>query len=407
MHVVALNLQRDWRGGEHQVLLLARELQGRGVRQTVVARRGSPLATRIAGLAGTAERAASDRDRIDADEEMGDPAERYGLADGGRVPSRAAAAPAGGDISADTFASSRSIPRVPIALLEAANPLDAFARLPRRGAGEPLIYHAHTGNTVPVAVLAAGWRRRVVITRHLDRPVRPWLYRRADHVVAVSPAVRDSLVAAGVAAERIHVIPTAIDLRRRIDPAGVARLRAAWKISAEGRVGLTVAAMSAEKDPLTLVRALPHLPADYRHVWVGDGPLRAEAAALARRLGVDDRLLLPGFDPEPEPWFGIASVFVLPSLWEAAGMAALDAFLFGVPVVASDVPGTRGLLDDGASCLRFPPGDDAALAAAVERLGEDGELAGRLAAEGKGRLPAYDIRATAGAYFDLYRELSG
>jgi glycosyltransferase involved in cell wall biosynthesis len=368
MHVVTLNLQRDWRGGEHQVLLLARELQARGVRQTVVARAGSPLAARIAGLAGTE--------------------------------------PTGGDISADTFASSRSVARVPISLLEAANPLDAFLKLPRRK-GRPLIYHAHTGNTVPVAVLAAAWRRRVVITRHLDRPVRPWLYRRADRVVAVSPAVRDSLVAAGVAAERVRIIPTAIDLRRRVDPAGVARLRAAWKISAEGRVGLTVAAMSAEKDPLTLVRALPHLAADYRHVWVGDGPLRVEAAALARRLGVDDRLLLPGFDPEPEPWFGIASVFVLPSLWEAAGMAALDAFLFGVPVVASDVPGTRGLLDDGASCLRFPPGDDAALAAAVERLGEDRELAGRLAAEGKGRLPAYDIRATAAMYLELYRELSG
>jgi glycosyltransferase involved in cell wall biosynthesis len=217
--------------------------------------------------------------------------------------------------------------------------------------------------------------------------------------------VRDSLVAAGVAAERIRVSPTAIDLRRRVDPAGVERLRGAWRISAERRVGLTVAAMSAEKDPLTLVRALPRLPADYLHVWVGDGPLRAEAAALARRLGVGDRLLLPGFDPDPEPWFGLASVFVLPSLWEAAGMAALDALLFGVPVVASDVPGTRGLLDDGISCLRFPPGDDAALAAAVERLGEDRDLAARLAAEGMERLPAYDIRGTAAKYLDLYREL--
>ena len=41
MHVVALNLQRDWRGGEHQVFLLARELRHFGVHQTLIVRRGS------------------------------------------------------------------------------------------------------------------------------------------------------------------------------------------------------------------------------------------------------------------------------------------------------------------------------------------------------------------------------
>jgi len=343
MHVVTLNLQRDWRGGEHQAFLLARELQELGVRQTVVARRRSPLACRATALS--------------------------------------------------------------LEVVEVANQFEAFARLPRHSGNDPLIYHAHTGNTVPVAVAAAGRRRFSVLTRHLDRPVKPWLYRRADRVVAVSGSVLEMLRGVGVDPARLREIPTAIDVERSIDPDAVARLRDRFCISPGHRVGLTIAAMTAEKDPLTVVRALPHLPADYVHALVGDGPLLAEAERLAAELGVADRLLLPGFDPIPEAWFGIADVFVFPSLWEAVGMVALDSFLFGVPVVASDIPGTKGLLDHGESCLSFPPGDAEGLAAAIVEIGADDALAARITAEGRRRVERHDIRQAGRLYLELYREL--
>ena len=343
MHVVTLNLQRDWRGGEHQAFLLARELQELGVAQTVVARRGSPLARRATSLE--------------------------------------------------------------LEVVEAANQFEAFARLPRRSESAPLIYHAHTGNTVPVAIAAAGRRRCSVITRHLDRPVKPWLYRRADRVVAVSGSVREMLSGVGVDPARLRVIPTAIDVERSIDPDAIARLRDRFRIPPGHRVGLTIAAMTPEKDPLTVVRALPSLPSDYVHALVGDGPLLPEAKRLAADLGVADRLLLPGFDPIPEAWFGIADVFVFPSLWEAVGMVALDSFLFGVPVVASDISGTKGLLDHGESCLRFPPGDSERLATAILEIGADEALAARITAEGKRRVQRHDIRPAARSYLELYREL--
>ena len=124
-------------------------------------------------------------------------------------------------------------------------------------------------------------------------------------------------------------------IERTIDSAEVEALRERHGIATDSHVGLTVSALVREKDPLSIVRALPHLPSDYRHVLVGDGPLKADVVRLADELGVTDKLVLPGFDPAPEAWFGIADVFVFPSRWEALGMVALDAFLFGVPVVAS------------------------------------------------------------------------
>ncbi len=343
MHVVALNLQRDWRGGEHQVFLLARELRDLGVRQTVIARRGSPLAEKVRSLS--------------------------------------------------------------VDVVEVANQIGAFARLPRRSGDDTLIYHAHTGNTVPIAVAAAGRRRRCVITRHLDRPVTPWLYRRADRVVAVSASVHDMLSEVGVDPSRRRTIPTAIDVQRALDAEAVAGLRARHLIPAESTVGLTIAAMTSEKDPFAVVRALRHLPSDYVHVLVGDGPLRPEVERLAVDLGVTDRLLLPGFDPDPDAWFGLADVFVFPSRSEALGMVALDAFLFGVPVVASDIPGTRGLLDHDQSCVRFPAGDAEGLAAAILQVRADRTLAERLVEEGRRRVVDYDIRDTARSYLELYREL--
>jgi len=358
MHVTALNLERGWRGGEHQVFLLTRELMRRGVRQTVIARRGEPLAERLRSL----------------------------VFEAGDEPARI----------------------VKPEVVEVAHSYEAFRRLPRQAAsGSPLIYHAHTGNTVPVAVLGAGWRHRSVVTRHLDRPVTPWLYARADRVVAVSEGVRRVLGEAGISHERLRLIPTAIDQTRTFDPSVAPALRDEYGIAEGATVGLTIAAMTDEKDPLTPVRALPLLPDDYVHVLVGDGPLQADVRRIAAELGVADRLVLPGFDPHPDRWFSIADVFIFPSRWEALGMVALDAFFFGVPVVASDIEGTRGLLDDEVSCVRFSPGDAAGLAAAVHRVNVEKELAAGLVAEGKGRLRDYDVRRTAESYLELYQELVG
>ena len=340
MHVVHLDLERTWRGGQRQVFLLVRELVRQEIRQTVICRDGSRYPELLEGLSGVETIA---------------------------VPHR----------------------------------LAAFRRRPR---GDRVIYHAHSGNTIPLAVLGAG-KGASVITRRLDLPIHPWLFRRADAVVAISPRVERVLLEAGVPSERLRLIPDGIDRRRRLDAQATARLRERLGARPGRFVGLTVAAMAKEKDSLTLVRALPALPADYLHVWVGDGELRQRTIDLAKELGVSDKLALIGFDADPDPWFGVADAFVLPSVFEGLGTVFLDAFHFGVAVVGADIPGTSELLQDGASALKFPPGDSAALAGCLRRLMDDPALRDRLALEGSRRVDAFDIRDVASRYLDLYRDL--
>lgn len=345
--VVHLDLEPGWRGGQRQLFLLLRELAGdESLRLHLVHRQGSPYPERLHG-AGVLSR---------------------------------------------------------IRLSPVGNRLEAWFRL-ARPAG-PTVYHAHTGNTIPLAVLA-GRRSAAVslVTRRLDLAPRRFPLLWADHVVAISERVDEVLAELGLPAARRSVIPSAVDLSRRLDGIDVDRLRRRAGLPEGAEVGLTVGALVEQKDPLTLVRALPRLPETYHHVWVGEGPLLEPAWALADRLGVIHRLHMPGFDPAPDAWFSLADLFVLPSVHEGLGTVLLDAFHFEVPVVASRIPGTSDLLIEGKTAALFPAGDAAALAGRIREIRAEARLARRLTRTATRCVGAYDIRRTTQEYARLYRRL--
>lgn len=341
MHVIHLNLEKGWRGGERQVDLLVRELASLGVEQTVIGRKGEPLLKRLSGVKGI---------RL--------------VGAGGRTTT-----------------------------------LLLLLRDPR-----PAVIHAHTGNTVAVAVLGRRGRA-LVATRRLDLPASGYWLGRMDKVVAISASVQDSLVRSGVKADRIVRIPSGVDLHRSLDAGLRPRMRAMLGVSEATPLGLTVAALEPQKDPLTLARALALLPEDYHHVWVGSGSRRRSMEEILHDIGVSDRCHLVGFDPDPDRWFAAADLFVLPSTHEGLGTVLLDAFHFGLPVVGTSVPGTADILRDKESALLVGPGDAAALAGAIGRLLADPVLGRTLVEHGRSVLPDYDIENTARAYMKLYRGL--
>jgi glycosyltransferase involved in cell wall biosynthesis len=344
VRVIHLDLEKGWRAGERQVQLLVRELAERGVAQTVVGRRGRPLLESVEGLPG-------------------------------------------------------------VALEGVAGPLTSIT--PLTSIPPPAVYHAHTGNTVSLAVLSRRRGTAVVATRRLDLPVSPFWLNQADRVVAVSLDVADALRRSGVRNELIDRIPSSIDRCRTADPADRAALRGRLGIGDKTILGLTIGSLEEQNDPLTLAESMIRMPDDYRHVWVGDGSLRWEVLRLAERHGSAGRLHLSSHDPEPDRWFAAADLLVLPSPREEPEPLILDAFHFGLPVVAADVPGTSELLVEGASALLFPPGDARALADTVRRLLGDPPLAATLRAGGESVAARHDVRETASAHLRLYGELLG
>jgi glycosyltransferase involved in cell wall biosynthesis len=115
------------------------------------------------------------------------------------------------------------------------------------------------------------------------------------------------------------------------------------------------------------------------HVY-GDGPdrPRIERAVAAHRVA--DHVTLHGTVARPQAALAHAGVLVLSSLAEGFGLVLIEAMATGVPVVATDVPGVRDVVRQGVTGLLVPPGDPAAMAAAIRRLIGDPPLRAQLAA---------------------------
>jgi glycosyltransferase involved in cell wall biosynthesis len=133
-------------------------------------------------------------------------------------------------------------------------------------------------------------------------------------------------------------------------------------------VVLGIGRLTRQKDFPTLLRAFATARRDHpmRLVIVGDGEERARLCALAQQLGVNQEVLLVGFDPNPYRYMRRASVFVLSSQWEGLPNALIEAMACGAPVVSTDCPsGPREILEDGKWGRLVPVGDSVALAHAI------------------------------------------
>lgn len=346
--VVHLASGREWRGGQRQVLLLARGLAREGVAQSVVTGRGSELARRLA-------------------------AEGLPL-----VPAPWSAA---------------YDPRVLPALLRQLHP--------------GTIVHAHDAHALALATIAARLRgARVVATRRVDFALRrPYFWRRADAVIAISEAVRAVLRQGGVADERITVVPSAVDLdaTRGTTPADLAQ---AFGIPAGAPVAVSVAALVAHKDPALLLDAAERLRAQQPALhWLllGDGPLRPALEARIAERGLGTHLHLTGWRDDVLPCLAAATLCVASSREEGLNTSVLDALALGIPVVATRAGGLPEAV--GEAGVLVPPADGVALADAVHQLLGDAALQARLRAAGPAQAERFALPRMAAGVRSVYRSL--
>jgi glycosyltransferase involved in cell wall biosynthesis len=208
--------------------------------------------------------------------------------------------------------------------------------------------------------------------RWVQRNSMRWLYRRAHAVVVPSDAAaRDLVTYTGLPAALVRALPSpvlsAALLERRPAPPDHP-----WFAKDQPPVILGTGELSPRKDFATLVRAFARLRASGRScrlVILGRGGQGAALRALADQLGVGQDLDLPGFREDVPAFMAHAAAFALCSRWEGLGIVLVEAMACGTPVVSTDCPsGPRELLRNGELGDLVGIGDDAAIAAALERL---------------------------------------
>lgn len=236
---------------------------------------------------------------------------------------------------------------------------------------------------------------------------------RGDRVIAISRHIADLVRARhGVGEDRLRIIPRGAD-PRRFDPAAVAparalALRAAWGVPAEAPLILLPGRLTRWKGQGVLVAALARLPGAHA-VLAGDAQGRAgyvaELRAEAARLGVAERVHLPGHVADMPAALRAADVVVHASTApEGFGRTVVEAQMMGRPVVATDLGGPRETVRHGETGWLVPPGDAAALAAALaEVLALPPEARARLGAAARAAAPT--TAAMQAATLAVYSEL--
>jgi len=170
----------------------------------------------------------------------------------------------------------------------------------------------------------------------------------------------------------------------------------------------TVAGLRAVKNLPLLVRAFARLPPNARLVIVGEGPAREAISAEAAARGVADRLLLPGFLPDPAAYMGHFDIFALSSLSEQAPIALIEAMAAGLPAAATDVGDICAMLAPQNRPFVAPAGDEEGYAAALATLAGDPHLRGVAGAANRARAGAeHDEDAMIAAYAMLYGDAAG
>jgi glycosyltransferase involved in cell wall biosynthesis len=245
---------------------------------------------------------------------------------------------------------------------------------------------------------------------------RNLLLRDADAFVAMSAAIRDEFLAAGVPRERVHTIPHGVDTERFRPPASgereALRERLGW--APDEHVLVYTGRLLRGKGLETLVAAFRALAGDEpraRLVFVGTGRgqalgideelrLEAEAASLLGRVEFTGRV------DDVERYLRAADVFVFPSEFEALGLSLLEASACGLPAVGSRTGGIVDVIEDERSGLLVPPGNREELERALRRLLRNPEERRRFGARGRERvLSGFEAGQNVDRYRTLFREL--
>jgi len=315
-----MDLGRDFRGGQHQALLLLQGLIARGHSPELVALRDSILALRARAIGVTV----------------------HGLNAHGR--------------------------RVGAAMV--------VHQLVRGGKAD--VVHANESHALTAAWLARVHKKvpllvsRRVIFALSSNSAALRRYRAAAQILAVSQCVKNVVIHAGLPPGSVTIIPVGVNIPPPPSMQGRLAARRKLGLTHEDAVLLgNVAAFTIEKGQPLLIRAFHSVRKQFpncRMLLVGDGPERAKAQALVTQLQLDSAVHFAGFVDDVDTVYAAIDLFAFPGLADAMPTVLLAAMAHGLPVVGFALGGVPEALEDGENGLLVVEPEPKALAEAISRL---------------------------------------
>lgn len=202
--------------------------------------------------------------------------------------------------------------------------------------------------------------------------------READAVVTLGAAMAEEIIGRGVAADKVTVVPNAVDEAFLQPSPDAADLRARWGIPGDAFVVGTVSTFYGYEGLDVLVRAAADLRGRGEPVWVllvGDGPELPRLRRLVAETGLDETVIFPGRVPHAEVrrYYSALDVFAVPRTGHrvchlVTPLKPVEAMASGLPVVASELPALRELVEPDVTGGLIPPEYPHALADYLQQL---------------------------------------
>ena len=252
--------------------------------------------------------------------------------------------------------------------------------------------YLHTFHTLP----------EIENTRFVRRGLTKFLVKR-NRMIPVAISKSNRQMVADYYGLNIAAVPMVQN------PVDVQKFAAGKQVDEDVFRFITIGRFSKEKNQQMMYHAFASFLArghEARLLMLGKGEEEANLKALAKELGIDDRIDYSGYVDNVEDYLKTASVFLLSSLYEAQPLCVLEAMAAGKPIIATDVGGVSDIVtaDNG---ILVPAGDTEAMAQAMEQLYLSEPLRKRMSECSITNAAAYDVTNTVCGYSELYRRYAG
>ncbi len=232
-------------------------------------------------------------------------------------------------------------------------------------------------------------------------------------VVAVSEALRADLIKRGAGVPgKIVAIPNGTRMLESSHIAGLRQksgsLRHGLELPDDAFVVGTVGRLAREKGFQYAIEAIAAVLKEAPNavlIIVGDGPYRDALVAQVRARRLESSVRFVGHQMDVDPWLALFNLFVLPTPWEAFGLALIEAMRFSISVIATNRAGPAEIIENQQSGVLVAPGDSDALARAIIELSQDPERAAQVGRSGFDRVQQfYSVDKMVKATLALYEE---
>jgi glycosyltransferase involved in cell wall biosynthesis len=259
----------------------------------------------------------------------------------------------------------------------------------------------------------SGFSARTLV-RSIDG-LRLYLLRKADAVIAISAEIRAALLARRVAANRIHDIPNAVDLKKFHPIAADEKLRLREKLGLPSDRTLVIYAgrLSRAKGLPMLIEAWPALierHADLTLLVIGSGRISFDncedyVKEFARTHQLENHVEFLGESSSVYEFLQAADLFIFPTEYEGFSLALVEALGCALPVVVTAVGAAPDLIQEGHTGFLFPPKDSAAMVTALEAALAARQRWPEIGAAARASVTRFDLAVVADQYLTLCRAL--